>query len=39
MVVSMRVRRAVPQLERLSKRADALPVVRAQAEAGIGKLI
>ncbi|WP_051719018.1 zf-HC2 domain-containing protein [Hymenobacter sp. IS2118] len=39
MVVSMRVRRAVPQLERLAKRADALPVVRAQAEAGIGKLI
>ncbi|ALW83776.1 hypothetical protein AUC43_00830 [Hymenobacter sedentarius] len=39
MVVSMRVRRAVPQLERLAKRPDALPVVRAQAEAGIGKLI
>ncbi|MDO7853545.1 zf-HC2 domain-containing protein [Hymenobacter convexus] len=39
MVVSLRVRRAVPQLEKLSKRADALPVVRAQAEAGIGKLI
>ncbi|WP_052732525.1 zf-HC2 domain-containing protein [Hymenobacter terrenus] len=39
MVVSLRVRRAVPQLERLAKRPDALPVVRAQAEAGIGKLI
>lgn len=39
MVVSLRVRRAVPQLERLARRADALPVVRAQAEAGIGKLI
>ncbi|MFD2718120.1 HEAT repeat domain-containing protein [Hymenobacter monticola] len=39
MVVSMQVRRAVPQLEKLSKRPDALPVVRAQAEAGIGKLI
>ncbi|WP_201983474.1 zf-HC2 domain-containing protein [Hymenobacter rubidus] len=39
MVVSMHVRRAVPQLEKLSKRPDALPVVRAQAEAGIGKLI
>lgn len=39
MVVAMRVRRAVPQLERLAKRPDALPVVRAQAEAGIGKLI
>ena len=39
MVVAMRVRRAVPQLQRLAKRPDALPVVRAQAEAGIGKLI
>ena len=39
MVVSLRVHRAVPQLERLSKRPDALPVVRAQAEAGIGRLI
>ncbi|MDO7846436.1 HEAT repeat domain-containing protein [Hymenobacter sp. M29] len=39
MVVSMQVRRAVPQLEKLAKRPDALPVVRAQAEAGIGKLI
>ena len=39
MVVSMRVHRAVPQLQRLAKRPDALPVVRAQAEAGIGKLI
>ncbi|MET4075906.1 HEAT repeat domain-containing protein [Hymenobacter sp. UYCo722] len=39
MVVSLRVHRAVPQLQRLSKRPDALPVVRAQAEAGIGKLI
>ncbi|MBO2009836.1 zf-HC2 domain-containing protein [Hymenobacter negativus] len=39
MVVSLRVHRAVPQLQRLAKKADALPVVRAQAEAGIGKLI
>ena len=39
MVVSLRVHRAVPQLQRLAKRSDALPVVRAQAEAGIGKLI
>ena len=39
MVVAMHVRRAVPQLQRLAKRPDALPVVRAQAEAGIGKLI
>ncbi|MBD2769855.1 HEAT repeat domain-containing protein [Hymenobacter sp. BT664] len=39
MVVSLRVRRAVPQLQRLAKRPDALPVVRTQAEAGIGKLI
>ncbi len=38
-VVSLRVHRAVPQLQRLAKRSDALPVVRAQAEAGIGKLI
>ena len=39
LLVSLRVRRAVPQLERLAQRPDALPVVRAQAEAGIGKLI
>ena len=39
MVVSLRVHRAVPQLQRLAKRPDALPVVRAQAEAGIGKLM
>ena len=39
MVVSLRVHRAGPQLQRLAKKADALPVVRAQAEAGIGKLI
>ena len=39
LLVSLRVHRAVPQLERLAKRPDALPVVRAQAEAGIGKLI
>ena len=39
LLVSLRVHRAVPQLERLAQRPDALPVVRAQAEAGIGKLI
>ena len=39
LLVTLRVPRAVPQLERLAKRPDALPVVRAQAEAGIGKLI
>ena len=39
MVVSLRVHRAVPQLQRLVRKADVLPVVRAQAEAGIGKLI
>ena len=39
LLVSLRIHRAVPQLERLAKRPDALPVVRAQAEAGIGKLI
>lgn len=39
LLVALRVPRAVPQLERLAQRPDALPVVRAQAEAGIGKLI
>ena len=39
MLVTMRLHRAVPQLQRLAKRPDALPVVRAQAEAGVGKLI
>ena len=39
MLVSLRVHRAVPQLERRSQRFDVLPVVRAQAEAGVGKLI
>ena len=39
MLVTMRLHRAVPQLKRLAKRPDALPVVRAQAEAGVGKLI
>ena len=39
LLVTLRVPRAVPQLERLAQRPDALPVVRAQAEAGIGKLI
>ena len=39
MLVTLRVHRAVPQLERLANKPDALPVVRAQAEAGIGKLI
>lgn len=39
MLVTLRIHRAVPQLQRLAKKPDALPVVRAQAEAGIGKLI
>ncbi|MBC6990599.1 HEAT repeat domain-containing protein [Hymenobacter sp. BT491] len=39
MLVELNERRAVPQLERLAKRRDALPVVRKQAEAGIGILI
>ncbi|QDA60987.1 HEAT repeat domain-containing protein [Hymenobacter jejuensis] len=38
-LVELNERRAVPQLERLAKRRDALPVVRKQAEAGIGILI
>jgi HEAT repeat protein len=39
MLVELHERRAVPQLERLAKQRDALPVVRKQAEAGIGVLI
>ena len=39
MLVTLRVHRAVPQFERLAKCPDALPVVRAQAEESIGKLL
>ena len=39
LLVALRDQRAVPSLERLARRRDALPVVRKQAEAGLGKLI
>ena len=39
LLVALRDPRAVPSLERLARRRDALPVVRKQAEAGLGKLI
>jgi hypothetical protein len=39
LLVALRDPRAVPSLERLARRPDALPVVRDQAKAGLGKLI
>jgi hypothetical protein len=39
LLVALRDPRAVPSLEGLSKRRDALPEVRDQAKAGLGKLI
>ncbi|GAA4369341.1 hypothetical protein GCM10023185_42900 [Hymenobacter saemangeumensis] len=39
LLVALRDPRAVRSLERLSRRQDALPVVRDQAKAGLGKLI
>ncbi|QIL77081.1 HEAT repeat domain-containing protein [Hymenobacter sp. HDW8] len=39
LLVALRERRAVPELERLSQRRDALPIVRQQAESGLGQLI
>jgi hypothetical protein len=39
LLVDMREQRAVPELERLSQRRDALPIVRQQAESGLGLLI
>ena len=39
LLVALRDPRAVPSLQRLARRRDALPVVREQAEAGLGKLI
>jgi len=39
LLVELRTPEAVPQLERLAQRRDALPVVRQQAEQGIGLLI
>ncbi|MCR5889784.1 HEAT repeat domain-containing protein [Hymenobacter sp. J193] len=39
LMVALRDPRAVPPLQRLARRKDALPVVRDQAQAGLGKLI
>jgi HEAT repeat protein len=39
LLVNMRERRATSQLEQLSKKPDALPIVRQQAEYGLGTLI
>ena len=39
MLVGLRRKQAVPQLERLAQRPDALPVVRQQATQGIGMLL
>jgi len=38
-LVTLREKRAVPGLEELSKKPDALPAVRQQAESGLGQLI
>ena len=38
-LVTLREKRAVPQLEELAKKPDALPAVRLQAESGVGQLI
>ncbi len=38
-LVALREKRAVPQLEQLSRQPDALPAVRQQAESGLGQLI
>jgi HEAT repeat protein len=38
-LVTLRETRAVPQLEELAKKPDALPAVRLQAESGVGQLI
>ena len=39
LLVRLHEKRAVPQLQRLAQRPDALPVVRQQAEQGIGVLL
>jgi anti-sigma factor RsiW len=39
LLVRLRETRAVPHLQRLAQRPDALPVVRQQAESGVGLLI
>ncbi|TDN40481.1 hypothetical protein A8B98_13705 [Hymenobacter sp. UV11] len=38
-LVTLREKRAVPGLEQLAKKPDALPAVRQQAESGLGQLI
>ncbi len=38
-LVTLREKRAVPGLEELAKKPDALPAVRLQAESGLGQLI
>lgn len=38
-LVTLREKRAVPGLEQLAKKPDALPAVRLQAESGLGQLI
>ncbi len=38
-LVTLREKRAVPGLEELAKKRDALPAVRLQAESGLGQLI
>ncbi|MGY2134344.1 zf-HC2 domain-containing protein [Hymenobacter sp. HD11105] len=39
LLVDLREQRAVPELERLAQRPDALPLVRQQAKSGLGLLI
>jgi anti-sigma factor RsiW len=38
-LVTLREKRAVPELEQLSKQPEVLPAVRQQAESGLGQLI
>lgn len=38
-LVTLREKRAVPQLEQLAQKPEALPAVRQQAESGLGQLI
>ncbi|MVN77373.1 hypothetical protein GO988_13640 [Hymenobacter sp. HMF4947] len=38
-LVTLREKRAVPQLEELAQKPEALPAVRQQAESGLGQLI
>ena len=38
-LVTLREKRAVPQLEQLSRQPEVLPAVRQQAESGLGRLI